>query len=100
MSKPKLTPWFEARVKPARPGVYLATILMRSDLDDERGLYRYWDGRYWCKPATTPDEAMFPMNLHRAFLTVMHWRGRMSAPRNAGVPSGCIASDGGCNDGR
>jgi hypothetical protein len=75
MTKPKLTPWFNGSVKPVRPGVYLATILMSGKLDDSRGLYRYWNGKHWCKPSDTPTEAAHPSMQRRAFFRITYWRG-------------------------
>lgn len=83
MTKPKLTPWFSGRAKPARPGVYIATILLERDLSDARGVYRYWNGKHWCKPAYTPDEAAAPSMHRRAIFRITYWRGR--ARRGAGV---------------
>lgn len=85
MAKPKLTPWFPGRIKPARPGVYLASVLLREDLDDHRGLYRFWNGKHWCKPGQTIAEAMEPSRLRRAIFRVQHWRGRAIPPRTTGA---------------
>ena len=83
MSEQKLTPWFAGCVKPARPGVYLATVLMNSKLDDSRGLYRYWNGKHWCKPADTPTAAVHPSMLSRAYFRIMYWRGLAKPPKSA-----------------
>lgn len=85
MSKPKLTPWFDARMKPARPGVYLATVWMNSDLDDSWGMYRYWNGKHWCKPADSPAGAADPTMQRRAFFQITYWRGRANRPRTSGM---------------
>ena len=41
MSDQKLTPWFPAHIKPARPGVYFV-----KGAAGMRG-YAYWSGRLW-----------------------------------------------------
>jgi hypothetical protein len=43
----KLTPWFPAKVKPVKVGVYQSKKPFLS-------WYRYWDGEYWHSGGTTP----------------------------------------------
>lgn len=41
----KYTPWYPAKVKPARPGVYEVGPEGRFHAPDR--VFRYWDGKHW-----------------------------------------------------
>jgi hypothetical protein len=74
MDEKDLTPWFPPEVKPARPGVYLST-LVKSEV-----YYRRWDGESWYTGNTTPQMAAcewIPVKYP------LHWRGLAHPPKGA-----------------
>jgi hypothetical protein len=75
MAKEKLTGWFPASVKPARPGVYLATICKREEY------YRRWDGESWYTGGPTPQFA--ENECIKVHYDNLHWRGLAHPPKGA-----------------
>jgi hypothetical protein len=77
MSKQKLTPWFPASVKPARKGVYVASVGCNT-------FYRYWNGKRWHHGSYTVSEAMGAARL-RGFWPEdrypIRWRGLAEQPK-------------------
>jgi hypothetical protein len=71
MARPKLTPWFRATVKPARPGVYRVRAACP--------WYRFWDGSKWFVGASTPRDAAAYMPRRRA--EAADWRGLAQPPK-------------------
>jgi hypothetical protein len=65
----KLTPWFNAGVKPVRPGIY-----QRQHKKLGFSVYAKWDGKQWCLGVTSKEAAenySMPSTNQTGFL----WRG-------------------------
>ena len=71
------TPWFPAKIKPARPGVYEV-----SDEDDASILrwFSYFDGTNFKWFSTCPDEAFRQRDLGTGCI-VKRWRGLAEEPK-------------------
>lgn len=69
--KPKLTPWFDGRLQPYRPGVYQRTFSLK-----EEPFYSVWSGKYWYFMGANPDQAvrMFNLNITSGARN-LPWRG-------------------------
>lgn len=79
MSKPKLTPWFPADVKPARVGVY------QKDFEDETEEYQYWNGKRWFYGDITPSETLqkFSREGNDTIPLARPWRGLTSPSKKS-----------------
>jgi hypothetical protein len=72
----KLTPWFPAKVKPVRVGVYEIENYSSSKW------YRYWDNEHWYSGAATPNGAIAQFNIYRLIATFRTpWRGLAEEPK-------------------
>jgi hypothetical protein len=70
---PALTPWYPASVKPARKGVYIASV------GRTHHFYRYWTGSSWLYGSydlegASPDLPVWP------YQSSIYWRGLASDP--------------------
>lgn len=54
---PELTPWFDGKTKPARPGVY-QTALFPEEKESPEPRYSRWTGREWMDSMSSPQGAM------------------------------------------
>lgn len=81
MSKPRVTPWFPADVKPVRVGVYETV---------QGGLeyFNYWDGLRWHGAMGTPQDAETFATCHNPSWenAPQKWRGLARKPRSAKAP--------------
>ena len=82
MSEPKLTPWFPASVKPARPGVYNVSCRER---EQTGRWYGRFDGRKWYGSwGNSPDDRVmypYPQWTSTADGTPATWRGLAEKPQ-------------------
>jgi hypothetical protein len=77
----KLTPWFPAKVKPARAGVYQTS---NTDSADGKHFYSYFDGKNWHGEWWTPERAMTQpavFNTPVEQLRATRWRGLAKEPK-------------------
>lgn len=85
MNKQKLTDWFPADVKPARPGIYE---LAYGNLDVAMPMpFHYWTGSYWANGAgKTVDECnersreRMPTESWATYMKTAKWRGLAEDP--------------------
>ena len=80
MSEPKLTPWFPAHVKPARPGVYKKDFSLITDIRE----FQYWTGNRWIYGADTPEDTAANLRNSRhygAHPGPRPWRGLAEKPQ-------------------
>lgn len=74
MSEPKLTPWFDGRVKPMLAGVY------EVQPGHGRRFFSYWTGRYWMFHAHSVERA-FMFRDQLSSYDVSMWRGLAEPPK-------------------
>jgi hypothetical protein len=74
MSKPKVTPWFPASVKPKRVGVYQVEDEEDENFPDQTFGYKHWDGSIFGLFCGSPGDAERHGGLNSAF-RVKRWRG-------------------------
>ena len=72
MSKPKLTPWYPASVKPVRKGVYQVRVFPHFDG------WRRWEGGRWM--ATSADRQIAEASTRPGCVKV-EWRGLAEPPK-------------------
>ena len=76
----KLTPWFKARVKPARPGVY--EIRFPDDkFTNDSPAYAYWNGKCWGWASSTPGFSAANQSSTFAAIQKKEWRGLAQEPK-------------------
>jgi hypothetical protein len=68
----ELTPWFDGRVVPARPGVYIRELGIRG------ADYAYWTGKKWWAARSTPAYAACARCNSGFQISLMRWRGLAS----------------------
>jgi hypothetical protein len=76
---PELTPWFDGKVKPARPGVY-QTALFQEEKERAEKRYSRWTGHEWM------DSMRSPLGAARTNLRgcqSKEWRGLAKKPEAA-----------------
>jgi hypothetical protein len=88
MSAAKLTPWFPAEAKPARPGVYEKDF-MDYPGDFSRREFQYWDGARWHYGHGTPEETAADARTLGIEPTPRRWRG-LAADPSTSVPKGNV----------
>ncbi|CAB4158947.1 hypothetical protein UFOVP708_36 [uncultured Caudovirales phage] len=67
-SGPKLTPWFDYCVKPARKGVY------ERHIPGAGIFFSHWNGKHWGLGVSNPEEATLLRN-KPSFYNKCRWRG-------------------------
>jgi hypothetical protein len=87
MSKPKLTPWFPATMKPVRPGIYQRKL---DYLTGYRGKWQFahWDGRRWSGSFTSVEQCAgkwtdSPESDYRCTKSDPSWRGLATGATHA-----------------
>ena len=75
MSKPKLTPWFHADVKPVHVGVYETR-----DEDFHLAHYQFWDGKKWGLYSFDVKKAYKGRKVNSCYQFV-EWRGLAEQPK-------------------
>ena len=77
MSKPKLTDWFPADVKPVRTGVYETK--QQNMFHGTR--FQFWNGKFWCAYTSTAEDAARASNSNKSSVHNPAWRGRANNPK-------------------
>lgn len=75
---PKMTPWFDPAVEPARIGVY-QTEDLESCLDCPEHGYQHWNGSFWGTFSFTPEHAVLDADRASGFQR-NYWRGLAEKP--------------------